>query len=72
MSKSTKNASSQEAFGRTGKQLPMEQSPAVSTADVMSSAIGSGATAVFVVEKAETSAAPPTGGEQDDLCMVDP
>jgi hypothetical protein len=52
--------------------VPVEQSSAVSTADVTSSAIWDRATAAFMAEKADTSAAPPTGGEQDDLYMADP
>jgi hypothetical protein len=55
-----------------GKEVPVEQSPAVSTADVTSSTIGDRATTASVAEKADTSAAPPTGGEQDDLYMADP
>jgi hypothetical protein len=39
---------------------------------VTSSAVGAGATTMSTTEKAETSTATPTGGEQDDLCMSDP
>jgi hypothetical protein len=37
MSESGKNALGQEAFGSKGKEAPVEQSPAVSAADVTSS-----------------------------------
>jgi hypothetical protein len=47
------------------------QSSAVLTADVTSSAVEAGATTASAAEKAETSTAPPTRGEQDDLCMAD-
>jgi hypothetical protein len=50
----------------------VEQSPAVSMADVTSSAVGAGTTATSSAENAGTSTAPPTGGEHDNLCMVDP
>jgi hypothetical protein len=49
----------------------VEQSPAVSTANVTSSAVGAGAAATSAAEKAGTSSAPPAGGEQDDLYMAD-
>jgi hypothetical protein len=55
MSESSKNASSQEAFRSKGKEASVEQSSAVSTVDVTSSAVGAGAT---VAEKAGTSSAP--------------
>jgi hypothetical protein len=45
----------------------VEQSPAVSMMDVTSSAVETGATAAFAAKKPETSTAPPTGGERDDL-----
>jgi hypothetical protein len=70
-SESGKNASGQEAFGSKAREVPVEQSPVVSTADVMSSVIRAGATAASVAEKAGTSTAPPAEGEQDDLCMAD-
>jgi hypothetical protein len=72
MSESGKNASGEEAFGSKRKEVPVEQSLAVSAEDVTSSVIGAGATAVSAVEKAGTGTIPPTGWEQDDLCMADP
>jgi hypothetical protein len=71
-SDSGKNASGQEAFRSKVKKKPVEQSPAVSTADVTSATVGAGATATSAAGKAETSNAPATEGEQDDLCMTDP
>jgi hypothetical protein len=71
-SESGKNVSGQEAFGSKAKGMPLEQSPAVSTADVTSAAIGTGATVISTTEKAGTSTAPPTEGKQGDLCMADP
>jgi hypothetical protein len=50
----------------------VEQSPAVSTADVTSSAVGAGATTTSAAVKAGTSTALSARGEQDDLCMADP
>jgi hypothetical protein len=70
-SESGKNASGQEVFGSKAREVPVEQSPVVSTADVMSLVIRAGATAASVAEKAGTSTAPPAEGEQDDLCMAD-
>jgi hypothetical protein len=58
-------------FGSKAKMMPVDQSPAVSTTDVMSATVGTGATTAFVTEKAGTSTAPPTKGEQDDLFMSD-
>jgi hypothetical protein len=72
MSESGKNASGQEAFESKAREAPVEQSPAVSTADVMSSAVGAGAIAASTTDKAGASTAPPTRGEQDNLCMTDP
>jgi hypothetical protein len=63
MSESAKNASGQEAFGSKGREVPVEQSPAVSTVDVTSSVIRAGATAASAAEKAGTSTATPAGGE---------
>jgi hypothetical protein len=63
MSESAKNASGQEAFGRKGKEVSVEQSPTVLTADVTSPAIGAGATTTSVAEKDEANAAPPIGGQ---------
>jgi hypothetical protein len=71
-SESGRNASGQEAFGRKTKEALMEQSPAVSIANVMSLAVGAGATMVSVTEKVGISATPPIRGEQDGLCMADP
>jgi hypothetical protein len=71
-SESAKNASGQEAFGSKGREAPMEQSPVVSTVEVTSSAIRAGVTAAFAAEKVGTSTALPAGGDQDNLCMVDP
>jgi hypothetical protein len=45
--------SGQEAFESKGKEVLVEQSPAVSTADVMRSAVWARATAVSVAEKLE-------------------
>jgi hypothetical protein len=69
-SESGKNASGQEAFGSKAKEVPMEQSPTVSKEDVTSSAVGVGAAATSVREKAGANTTPPSGGEQDDLCMA--
>jgi hypothetical protein len=71
MLESAKNASIQEAFESKGKEALVEQSPAVSTTDVMSSTVGVGATAASTAEKAGTSNARTVGGGQDDLCMAD-
>jgi hypothetical protein len=71
-SESSKNASSQEAFGSKAKETPVEQSSAVSTADVMSAATGTRATAASTAEKAGTSTTPATEEEGDDLCLIDP
>jgi hypothetical protein len=67
MSASAKNASSQEAFGSKGKEVLVEQSLAVSTADVTSSAVGAGAIAASTAKNAKTSTATPVRGEQDGL-----
>jgi hypothetical protein len=61
-SKSVENASCQEVFGSKGKDVLVEKSSAVSTADVTSSAIRAGVTAASTTEKAGTSTAPPAGG----------
>jgi hypothetical protein len=61
-SKSSKNASGQEAFGSKAKETSMEQSPAVLTACVTSTTAGTGATAASAVEKAGTSTAPRAEG----------
>jgi hypothetical protein len=50
----------------------VEQLPAVSAADDMSLAAGVGGMTAFAAEKDGDSAAPPAGGEQDDLSMADP
>jgi hypothetical protein len=71
-SDSAKNASGQEAFGCRGREALVEQSPAVSTAEVSSQALGAGATVASEVEKGATSTTPPVGGQQDDLCVSDP
>jgi hypothetical protein len=71
-SESGKNVSGQEAFGSKGKEEPVEQLPAVSAADVTSLAAGVGGMTAFAAEKDGASAAPPAGGEQDNLCMADP
>jgi hypothetical protein len=52
--------------------MPVGESPAVSTADVMSAAARTGATTTFVAEKVGTSTAPATEGEGDDLYIADP
>jgi hypothetical protein len=59
-SESGKNASGQETFGSKAKEAPVEQSLAVSTADVTSAAVGAGAMAAFTAEKAGASTTPPT------------
>jgi hypothetical protein len=71
-SESGKNASGQEAFGSKAREALMEQSPAVSTANVTSSVIGAGVMAASAEEKAGANTAPPAEGEKDDLCMTDP
>jgi hypothetical protein len=52
-SESAKNTSGQEAFESKGKEVLVEQSPVVSTADVMRSAVGARAMAVSMAEKLE-------------------
>jgi hypothetical protein len=49
-------------FGSKAKETPVEQSPTVSTADMMSATAGTGATAASVAEKAGANTAPPTEG----------
>jgi hypothetical protein len=73
-SESGKNASDQETFGSKAKEMLVQQSPAVLTANVTNAVVGTRATAASAAEKAGTSTAPPTGrgGEQEDLCMADP
>jgi hypothetical protein len=71
-SESGKNTSGQEAFGSKAKETPVEQSLVVSTADVTSAAVGTGAMAASAAKKAGTSTTPPTEGEQGDLYMADP
>jgi hypothetical protein len=64
MPESAKNASVHEAFRSKGKEASVDQSPTVSTADVTSPAIGVGATAAPLAEKAVTSTALPPEVEQ--------
>jgi hypothetical protein len=71
-SESGKNASGQEAFGSKAKEMPVAESPVVSTTDVTSVAGGTGATAASEVDKAGTSTAPATEEEGGDLYMADP
>jgi hypothetical protein len=70
MSKSGKNTSGQEEFGSNAKEMPVAESPAVSTADVTSTAGGAGAMAASEADKAGTSTAPATEDEGGDLCMA--
>jgi hypothetical protein len=72
MSKSGKNASGQEAFGRKVKETPVEQSPMVSTADMTSATVGTGAMVTSTAKKTGTCTAPPTEKRQGDLCMAEP
>jgi hypothetical protein len=57
--KRAKKASGQEAFGSKKKETPVVESPAISTADVMSTTDGAGTTAAAEVDKAGTSTALP-------------
>jgi hypothetical protein len=50
----------------------VEESLAVSTADVMSAASGTRATVASEADKAGTSTAPTTEDEGGDLCMANP
>jgi hypothetical protein len=70
-SENGKNASGLEAFGSKAKETPVGEPSVVSTADVMSTAAGTGATVAFAAENAGTSTASATKGEEDDLCMAD-
>jgi hypothetical protein len=49
----------------------VEQSPAVSTAEVLSQSLGVVAMTASELEKGGTSTAPPIGGHQDELCVSD-
>jgi hypothetical protein len=64
---SGKNALGQEAFGSKVPKTPVMESPAASTADVTSAAVGAGTTAAPEADKARTSAPPTTGGGDGDL-----
>jgi hypothetical protein len=68
-SDNAKNASGQEVFGHMGREAPMEQSLAASTAEVSIQALGAGATEV---EKGGASTALPVGDQQDDLFVTGP
>jgi hypothetical protein len=60
-SESGKNASDQETFGSKAKEMLVQQSPAVLTANVTNAVVGTRATAASAAEKAGASTAPPTG-----------
>jgi hypothetical protein len=62
-SNSAKNSSRQEAFGSKGKEALVEQ-PAVSTADVTSSAVGARVTVASVAKKLEPVPLRPSEGNQ--------
>jgi hypothetical protein len=66
-SESGKNASCQEEFGSKLPKTPVVESPAASTANVTSTAVGAGTTASFEADMAGSSAPPTTGGEGGDL-----
>jgi hypothetical protein len=70
-SESAKNALGQEVFGRKGKEVPVEQSPAASTADVSFQPLGGGVTAASEAEKGGASGSQPVKGRQEYLCMSD-
>jgi hypothetical protein len=53
-------------------ETPVVESPAISAADMTSTAGGAGAMAVSDTDKAGTSAPPATGGEGGDLCTTGP
>jgi hypothetical protein len=53
-------------------ETPVVESPAISSADVMSTAGGAVATAASKVDKAGTSAPPAAAGEGSDLCTTGP
>jgi hypothetical protein len=72
MSGSGKNASGQEAFGSKAPEMSVMESPAASTAYMMSAAVGAGATAASEVKKAETSSPSNTEGEGSDRDTSDP
>jgi hypothetical protein len=71
-SESGKNASDQEAFGSKAKETLMAELLAVSTADVLSTAGGTGVTAASEADKGRTSTASDTEEEGGDLFMADP
>jgi hypothetical protein len=50
----------------------VEQSPTASVAEVSSQALGTGVTVASEVEKGGAGTTPPVGGQQDDLCVIDP
>jgi hypothetical protein len=72
MSESGKNASGQEAFGSKIQEMPVVESPAISTAGVTSTVGRVKTTAASEADKAETSAPPTARGEGDDLCTSGP
>jgi hypothetical protein len=65
-----KNASGQVAFGSKVKEMPVAEAPAVSTANVTSTAGGAGATVASKADKVGTSTAPATEDDGGDLCMA--
>jgi hypothetical protein len=67
-----KNASGQEAFGSKIQETPVVESPAISTADVTSTAGGAGTTAASEADMVETSAPLAAEGEGGDLCTSGP
>jgi hypothetical protein len=62
----------QECLGPEAFGSKMPETPAISAADVTSTADGAGATAASDADKAGTSAPPATGGEGGDLCTTGP
>jgi hypothetical protein len=66
------DTSGQEVFGSMIKETPVVESPAISTADVTSTAGKAGTKAASEADKAGTSTAPATEDEGCDLCTAGP
>jgi hypothetical protein len=67
MSESGKHASGQKVFGSKTTETPVAESPAVSTADVTSTAGEAGATVASEADKVGISTGPATEDEGGDL-----